>query len=74
MKKTNKCEVCGKRYLLPSYDVTGELREEMCFTCECAMRMMAAVDMTIEQQYGSKYEAFAKTYVDYMIKKGKAIK
>ena len=33
MKKTNKCEVCKKRYKMPSV-LNWELREHICLTCE----------------------------------------
>lgn len=69
MKKTNKCEICGKRYKLPFYDIAGELREDMCFTCEMAINFMATVEVIIEKQYGPRYSVFAKTYVDYLTKK-----
>jgi len=74
MKKTNKCEICGKRYKLPIYDVTGELREDLCFTCEMAINFMATVEMIMEKQYGKSYTLFAKTYSDYLIKRSNEIK
>ena len=44
MKKTNKCELCGKRYKYPEYDIKGDIRETICFTCEMAKNLVEATE------------------------------
>ena len=66
MKKTNKCELCGKRYKYPEVlGVEDSLREELCFTCEVAYGMVRAVEEVIEYSYGERYLNFLERVVEW---------
>jgi hypothetical protein len=39
---SNKCEICGKHYKLPQWYI-DEIRERMCFTCECREKLFDAL-------------------------------
>lgn len=65
---TKKCEICGKRYKLPSYNVEGIAREHLCFTCEMVMNIVSSMRLAISVQYGDKYTDIEK-YLRYIDKK-----
>jgi hypothetical protein len=66
MKKTNKCELCGKRYKLPaSLKVEGTDRERICFTCEVTKDMFEQLEKVIEFQYGERYLNFLDKLVEW---------
>ena len=58
MKITNKCELCGKRYKFPSYIKEGDIREQICFTCEIQKNMVEVIEKTLVSQYGDRYVEF----------------
>jgi hypothetical protein len=55
MKKTNKCEMCGKRYNLPMTSEGMEIREYICFTCEFCLDFIGATLQVVESQRGFKF-------------------
>jgi hypothetical protein len=74
MKKTNKCELCGKRYKYPRVlKSKGALRENICFTCEVAKELVESVEQVLEVQYGKRYKYFLTRLSNWRIKKKKEI-
>jgi hypothetical protein len=65
MKKTNKCELCGKRYKYPEYNIEGEIREKICFTCEIARGLVEATEGALVTQYGERYLNFLEDYLSW---------
>jgi hypothetical protein len=65
MKKTNKCELCGKRYKYPEYSLAGDVRERICFTCEMAKKLVEATEEALVSQYGARYLNFLERYLNW---------
>jgi len=63
MKKTNKCEICEKRYKLPEASEGMEMRQHLCFNCEFCLRFIDATIQVAKQQRDFKFTS--KGYMQF---------